>query len=123
MVQHSGIDIEDQDFAMIAKAMGIESVTVRKSSELAAAFDQALAVTKAGRPFLIDAKITAKRGLPVEELEMKIEDGKLTESISANYNANHTLPKADSVEEFFAAYNGEELKPLTHFFDKAGVEL
>lgn len=123
MVQHSGIDIEDQDFAMIAKAMGIESVTVRKSSELAAAFDQALAVTKAGRPFLIDAKITAKRGLPVEELEMKIEDGKLTESISANYNANHTLPKADSVEEFFAAYNGEELKPLTHFFDEAGVEL
>ncbi|WP_125607997.1 pyruvate oxidase [Lapidilactobacillus bayanensis] len=123
MVEHSGIEIEDQDFAMIAKAMRVESITVRKSSDLAAAFDQALAVTKAGRPFLIDAKITAKRGLPVEVLDMRIEDGKLTETISSDYNANHTLPKADSVEDFFASYDGAELKPLAHFFDEAGVEL
>lgn len=123
MVRHSGIDIEDQDFAMIARAMGVESVTVHNSGELRAAFDQAVTATKAGQPFLIDAKITAKRGLPVEVLQMKIEDGQLTETISADYNANHTLDQPQTLPEFFASYDGEELKPLADFFADAGVEL
>ncbi|KRO17119.1 pyruvate oxidase [Lacticaseibacillus saniviri] len=123
MNEHSGIFIDDQDFAMIAKAMGIESATVTKSSELKAAFDQALAVTKAGKPFLIDAKITDKRGIPVEELELKVVDGKLVESINANYNANKTLVRPDSLEDFFASYNGQSLKSLPEFFDEFGVTM
>ncbi|MCH4056358.1 MAG: pyruvate oxidase [Lactobacillaceae bacterium] len=123
MVRHSGIDIEDQDFAMIAQAMGVESITVHNSEELPAAFDQAVAVTKAGRPFLIDAKITAKRGLPVEVLQMKIEDGQLSETISPAYNANNTLDQPQSLQEFFSSYDGDELRPLADFFNEAGVEL
>lgn len=119
---HSGIFIEDQDFAMIAQGMGVESVTVRSSDELPAAFDKAVEVTKAGRPFLIDAKITDKRGIPVEELELHVENGKFVETINANYNANGTLEHPSSVEEFFASYDGEELVPMTTYFDQEGVE-
>lgn len=42
---HSGIFIEDQDFAMIARGMGVEAVTVTKSDDLPAAFDKAVEVT------------------------------------------------------------------------------
>lgn len=123
IAHHSGIDLEDQDFAMIAQGMGVESATVHKSSDLPAVFDRALEVTKAGRPFLIDAKITQKRGLPVEELELTIKDGQLIETINPSYNANHDLKGTTSLEDFFASYDAQELKPLAHFFDEAGVEL
>lgn len=43
--EHSGIFIEDQDFAMIARGMGVEAVTVTKSDDLPAAFDKAVEVT------------------------------------------------------------------------------
>ncbi|WP_211204879.1 pyruvate oxidase [Alloscardovia criceti] len=120
--QHSGIFLEDQDFAMIAQGMGVESVTVRSSDELPAAFDKAIEVTQAGRPFLIDAKITDKRGLPVEELEFHVEDGKFVETINPKYNSNGTLKHPDSLEEFFASYDGEELLPMTYYFEQEGVE-
>ena len=120
--QHSGIFLEDQDFAMIARGMGVEAVTVTSSDELPAAFDKAVEVTKAGRPFLIDAKITDKRGLPVEELEFHVEDGKFVETINPSYNANGTLHHPETVEEFFASYDGEELLPMTYYFEQEGVE-
>ena len=120
--QHSGIFLEDQDFAMIARGMGVEAVTVTSSDELPAAFDKAVEVTKAGRPFLIDAKITDKRGLPVEELEFHVEDGKFVETLNPNYNANGTLHHPETLEEFFASYDGEELLPMTYYFEQEGVE-
>lgn len=123
MVNHSGIFIEDQDFAMIANGMGVDAITVRHYDELAAAFDKAIEVTKAGKPFLIDAKISDKRGLPVEELQLDIVDGKLIETLNPGYNANHTLEHPESVEAFFKSYDGEELLPLIHFFEEEGVEL
>ncbi len=119
--EHSGIYLEDQDFAMIAQGMGVESVTVRSSEELPAAFDKALEVTRAGRPFLIDAKITDKRGLLVEELEFHVEDGKFVETLNPGYNANGVLHHPDSLEEFFGSYEGEELLPMTYYFDQEGV--
>ncbi|WP_225048900.1 pyruvate oxidase [Lacticaseibacillus kribbianus] len=123
MRTHSGIFIEDQDFAAIARAMGVKSVTVTKSSELEAAFKAALEATAAGQPFLIDAKITDKRGLPVEELELTIADGKLTETVSANYNANHALSRPKDLAAFFAEYDGQALRPLADFFAEYNVEL
>ena len=122
-MDYSGIFIEDQDFAMIAQAMGVESITVRSSKELPAAFDKALEVTKAGRPFLIDAKITDKRSIPVEELELTIKDGKLTESISASYDASRPAGKEYSVADFFAEYDGQSLKTLPELFAENGVKL
>lgn len=119
---HSGIDLADQDFAMIAKGMGVESVTVTKSSELPAAFDQAIEVTKAGRPFLIDAKISAARSLPVEELKLTQTDHGMEETLNPTYNSNFDLKQPSSVREFLDSYDGQSLKTLPEFFDEYGVE-
>ncbi|WP_420542923.1 pyruvate oxidase [Schleiferilactobacillus perolens] len=121
-MNHSGIFIDDQDFAMISRGMGVEAVTVRKSSELPAAFAKALEVTKAGRPFLIDAKITDKRGIPVEELTLKHENGEWIEGISSSYNANNTLDHLTDVHEFFKAYDGANLKSLPEIFAEYNVK-
>lgn len=127
-MDYSGIYIEDQDFAMIAQAMGVESITVRSPKELPAAFDKALEVTKAGRPFLIDAKITDKRSIPVEDLLLKIEDGKLVETVSKSYDASPSTQTAAgykeyTVREFLDRYDGQNLKPLPELFEEYGVEL
>lgn len=118
-MNHSGIDLVDADYAKIAEGMGVKGITVKTLEELPAAFDEALATTKAGRPVLIDAKITDKRGIPVEELELHVEDGKFVETISAGYQATHA---EKTVEDFFASYDGAELKPLTAYFEEYGVE-
>lgn len=116
-----GLDLHQQDFAMIAKGMGLDAVRVRDYKDLPAAFDQAVAATKAGKPFLIDVAINKKRGLPVEDLAVKIVDGKLQEEVNERFLQQEG--KRYTLEELFAKYNGEELKPLAHFFDEFGVEL
>lgn len=45
-------------------------ITVTKVDEMKAAFDQALELTKAGKPALIDVKITNERPIPVEKLTL-----------------------------------------------------
>ena len=84
-----------------------------------AAFDRALEVSKSGKPVLIDAKITDKCGIPVEELELDIVDGDFVEKISTGYQETHgqMIP-----EEFFAAYDGQELRPITAYFKEYGVK-
>lgn len=59
------------------------------------------------------------KGIPVEELELHVEDGKFVETISAGYQATHA---EKTVEDFFASYDGAELKPLTAYFEEYGVE-
>lgn len=123
MQDYSGIELEDQDFVKIAEGMGIEGATVTKSSELKAAFDQAVAVTSAGRPFVLNAKITLKRGFPVEALKVKVVDGKIEETVAPEFNANQVEPTITTLDGLFAHYDGEELKPLQYFLDQAGVAL
>lgn len=123
MHDYSGIDLEDQDFQKIAEGMGIEGATVSKSADLPAAFAKAIAVTRAGRPFVLNAKITLKRGFPVEALKVKIIDGKVEETVAPEFNANDAEQSVANLDELFAAYDGEELKPLQYFLDQAGVQL
>lgn len=123
MNDYSGIDLEDQDFVKIAEGMGIEGATVTKSSELPAAFDQAVAALQAGRPFVLNAKITLKRGFPVEALKVKVVAGKVEETVAPEFNANKVEPTITTLEGLFAHYDGEELKPLQYFLDEAGVTL
>lgn len=115
----SGVDLYEVDFAKVAEGMGVEGITVKTLEELPAAFDRALEVSKSGKPVLIDAKITDKRGIPVEELELDIVDGDFVEKISAGYQETHGQM---SSEEFFAAYDGQELRPITAYFKKYGVK-
>lgn len=122
-MHRSGIDLEDQNFAKIAEGMGVESVQVTEPAELPAAFDKAVEVTEAGRPFLIDIKISPKRALPVEELQLKPEGDHYVETINPNYNANFDVPKAKNVRDFLDSYDGQSLKTLPEFFEEYGIKL
>ncbi|MCO0831504.1 pyruvate oxidase [Fructobacillus sp. W13] len=120
---HSGIHLADQNFAKIADGMGVEGVEVRDPQDLPAAFDRAVKVTKEGRPFLIDVKISDERSLPVEELQLKEVDGHFEESINPTYNSNLELKHPKNVREFLDSYDGQELKTLPEFFEEYGVKL
>ncbi|WP_429971698.1 pyruvate oxidase [Fructilactobacillus sp. Tb1] len=116
-----GLDLQKQDFSMIAKGMGLDAVRVTDYADLPAAFDQAIAATKAGNPFLLDIVINDKRALPVEDLVLTIADGKLTETVSPKYLQNEG--KTYTVAELFKKFDGAELLPLTHYFDEYDVKL
>lgn len=115
-----GIDLKDAKFKDIAEAMGVHGIEVNKAEDLTAAFDEALATSKAGKPVLIDANITGKRGIPVEELQLKIEGDHFVEYISDGYQKAHGKC---SIEEFFAEYDASELKPFPYYLEKYGVQL
>lgn len=100
-----GIDLIGADFAMIAEGMGVKGIKVDHFDQLHGAFETAMAEIKAGRPVLIDAKITAKRGLPVEILDV---DPQKT--------------SAASVATFKHQYDAEELQPLSAYFSQFGVK-
>lgn len=119
VMNFSGVDLYEVDFAKVAEGMGVEGITVKTLEELPAAFDRALEVSKSGKPVLINAKITDKRGIPVEELELDIVDGDFVEKISTGYQETHGQM---SPEEFFAAYDGQELRPITAYFKEYGVK-
>lgn len=122
-MHHSGIHLADQNFAKIADGMGVEAVEVRDPADLAAAFDRAVEVTKAGRPFLIDVKISDERTLPVEELQLHQEGDHFVESINPSYNANLDLPQPKGVRDFLDSYGGQDLKTLPEFFEDYGIKL
>lgn len=114
----SGIFLQEADFAKVAEGLGVEGIRVDKLEDLPQAFDRALEITKQGRPVLIDAHISDKRGLPVEELELEIVDGKFVEKISAGYQKTHGQ---QSVREFLDSYEGYNLKTLPEYFEEFGV--
>lgn len=123
MKDYSGIDLEDADWAKASEGLGVEATTVTKSSELPGAVEKAVAALSAGKPFLINAKITNKRAFPVEALKVEVEDGKIKESVSPVYNVNHSRPDIKTLPELFAHYDAQELKPLQYFIDKYNVDL
>lgn len=55
----------------------------------------------------------------MEELELDIVDGDFVEKISTGYQETHGQM---SPEEFFAAYDGQELRPITAYFKEYGVK-
>ncbi|HTY24392.1 MAG TPA: thiamine pyrophosphate-binding protein [Desulfomonilaceae bacterium] len=62
--------LPDHDWAGLAKALGLKSVTVRKPQELAPAFHQALEAKSA---FLVDVKADKRFGTPVEPFTESIK--------------------------------------------------
>lgn len=100
-----GIDLLDADFAKIAEGMGVKGIRVDHFDQLHDAFETAMAELKAGRPVLIDAKITDKRGLPVEILD--VDPAKTSDA---------------SVSAFKEKYDANELKPLSGYFKEFKVQ-
>ncbi|QBP18148.1 pyruvate oxidase [Acetilactobacillus jinshanensis] len=107
-----GVDLQSQSFAGIAKSMGVNAVTIIKPSEVPDALKQALRTMKAGHPFLIDAKVVDERAIPVEDLNLHLDNGKFTEAVSPNYRRGETKTKHYPLQQFFNYYHGENLKSL-----------
>ncbi len=64
---HSGIDLVDVDFAKVAKGFGVTGFTVNTAENLEETLKKAQAVTREGKPVLVDIKISNDRLLPVEQ--------------------------------------------------------
>lgn len=101
-----GVDINDVDFAAIAKAQGAVGYTVTEISQLADVFAKAKADEEAGRVVLIDAKITEERPLPVESLKL-----------------DPYFFSKNEVDEFKSRYEAEELQPFSHYLEEHGLEV
>lgn len=98
---HSGITLEDVDFATVARGMGVEGYTVRTRQE----FEEALkAVKGTDKPVLIDVKITNNRLLPVEAFPLNAAD-------------------RPDFEEFRASYGAEALDPFGEIMARNNVEM
>ena len=98
-----GVDMPAIDFATVAKGMGMTGLTVTKVSELAAAFDEAEANRIAGKPTLIDAKITNERPIPVEHLQLDPDrfDAATITAFKKRYYADNLVP----FSSFLAAHH------------------
>ncbi|MDK7181995.1 pyruvate oxidase [Lacticaseibacillus rhamnosus] len=98
-----GVDMPAIDFATVAKGMGMTGLTVTKVSELAAAFDEAEANRIAGKPTLIDAKITNERPIPVEHLQLDPDrfDAATIDAFKKRYYADKLVP----FSSFLAAHH------------------
>ncbi|MEJ6401166.1 pyruvate oxidase [Nicoliella lavandulae] len=122
-MQIFGLDLQSIDYATVAKGFGIEAATVNKFSELKPAIEKAAAAAAAGKPFLVDVRISDKRGLPVEDLQLSIINGKLDESVSPKFLDDKPADVHYTPKELFKMFDGEGLKTLPELFDEYNVEL
>ena len=98
-----GVDMPAIDFATVAKGMGMTGLTVTKVSELAAAFDEAEANRIAGKPTLIDAKITNERPIPVEHLQL--DPNRFDAATIAAFKKRYYADKLVPFSSFLAAHH------------------
>lgn len=96
-----GISLPQTDFAKAAEAQGMTGITVTKVDEMKAAFDQALELTKAGKPALIDVKITNERPIPVEKLTLNPDkfDQKTIDDFKKRYYADDLIPLSQFLKQ------------------------
>jgi pyruvate oxidase len=93
-----GISLPQTDFAKVAEAQGMTGITVRTIDEVKPAFDRAVDLTRAGKPVLIDIKMTNERPIPVEKLAL-----------------DPTENDAQTIAAFKKRYYAEKLVPLSQF--------
>lgn len=89
-----GISLPQTDFAKVAEAQGMTGITVRTIDEVKPAFDRAVDLTRAGKPVLIDIKMTNERPIPVEKLALDPAEND-TQTIAAfkkRYYAEKLVP-------------------------------
>lgn len=96
-----GISLPQTDFAKAAEAQGMTGITVTKVDEMKAAFDQALELTKAGKPALIDVKIINERPIPVEKLTLDPDkfDQKTIDDFKKRYYADDLIPLSQFLKQ------------------------
>lgn len=100
-----GISLPQTDFAKVAEAQGMLGITVTSVDQMKPAFDKAVEETKAGKPVLIDVKITNERPIPVEKLTL--DPDKFDQK---------------TIDDFKKRYYAEDLIPLSAFLKQHGVK-
>ncbi|KRK89248.1 pyruvate oxidase [Lentilactobacillus sunkii] len=100
-----GISLPQTDFAKVAEAQGMLGITVTSVDQMKPAFDKAVEETKAGKPVLIDVKITNERPIPVEKLTL--DPDKFDQK---------------TIDDFKKRNYAEGLIPLSEFLKKHGVQ-
>ncbi|MFT8357040.1 MAG: pyruvate oxidase [Bifidobacterium aquikefiri] len=100
-----GVQFQDTDYKKLAESMGAVGYSVTKISQLEDVFDAAIRDIANGRVVVIDAKISNERPLPAELLEL-----------------DPRLSSDEDIERFKQRYEAEDLKPLSYFLEKEGLE-
>jgi pyruvate oxidase len=100
-----GVQFMDIDYAKLADAMGAVGHTVTEISQVHDVFAQAVQEVREGKVVVIDAKISNERPLPAEMLELEPR-----------------LYPAEQIDAFKKRYEADDLKPLSYFLEKEGLE-
>jgi pyruvate oxidase len=100
-----GVQFMDIDYKRLAESMGATGYTVTEISQVKDVFEKAVEDAKNGKVVVIDAKISNERPLPAEMLELEPR-----------------LYSQESIDAFKKRYEAEDLKPLSFFLEKEGLE-
>jgi pyruvate oxidase len=100
-----GVQFMDIDYKQLAESMGATGYTVTEISQVKDVFEKAVEDAKNGKVVVIDAKISNERPLPAEMLELEPR-----------------LYSQESIDAFKKRYEAEDLKPLSFFLEKEGLE-
>lgn len=104
---HSGIKLQNVDFAKVAEGFQVTGFTVHKAEELESVLQQAQQVTRSGKPVLVDIKITNERLLPVEQFPHR-RSGE--PDVIADF------------DKFVEHFEAEALEPFGEILDRHGVK-
>ncbi|QVI35996.1 pyruvate oxidase [Lacticaseibacillus chiayiensis] len=100
-----GVEFDDIDFSLVAKAVNMKGFRVTKIEELAPTFAKAKKIAKT-EPVLIDAVISGDRPMPVEKL--KLDPAKFSK---------------EEINAFVKRYEAQGLRPFADFLKEAGLSV
>nr|WP_171025069.1 pyruvate oxidase [Lacticaseibacillus zeae] len=100
-----GVEFDDIDFSLVAKAVNMKGFRVTKIEDLAPTFAKAKEIAKT-EPVLIDAVISGDRPMPVEKLQL--DPAKFSQ---------------EEIDAFVKRYEAQELRPFADFLKEAGLSV
>ncbi|KAB1970413.1 pyruvate oxidase [Lacticaseibacillus casei] len=100
-----GVEFDDIDFSLVAKAVNMKGFRVTKIEDLAPTFAKAKEIAKT-EPVLIDAVISGDRPMPVEKLQL--DPAKFSQ---------------EEIDAFVKRYEAQELRPFADFLKESGLSV
>ncbi|WLV84986.1 pyruvate oxidase [Lacticaseibacillus zeae] len=100
-----GVEFDDIDFSLVAKAVNMKGFRVTKIEDLAPTFAKAKEIAKT-EPVLIDAVISGDRPMPIEKLQL--DPAKFSQ---------------EEIDAFVKRYEAQDLRPFADFLKEAGLSV
>ncbi|WLV78399.1 pyruvate oxidase [Lacticaseibacillus parahuelsenbergensis] len=100
-----GVEFDDIDFSLVAKAVNMKGFRVTKIEDLAPTFAKAKEIAKT-ESVLIDAVISGDRPMPVEKLQL--DPAKFSQ---------------EEIDAFVKRYEAQDLRPFADFLKEAGLSV